>query len=94
VIEALQRAAAQGGVDILVIDPIRNVFDGGPEGNSENDNNAMLFFLRERVEPSSIHLPWLLSTHFAGKPGPFRSSKTSVRSVRVSSGRYNNIPVV
>lgn len=50
VIEALQRAAAQGGVDILVIDPIRNVFDGGPEGNSENDNNAMLFFLRERVE--------------------------------------------
>jgi RecA-family ATPase len=33
-----------------VIDPIRNVFDGGPEGNSENDNNAMLFFLRERVE--------------------------------------------
>lgn len=50
VIEALQRAAAQGGVDVLVIDPIRNVFDGGPEGNSENDNNAMLFFLRERVE--------------------------------------------
>ncbi|MCL6417909.1 AAA family ATPase, partial [Aestuariirhabdus sp. Z084] len=50
VIEALQRAASQGGVDILVIDPIRNVFDGGPEGNSENDNNAMLFFLRERVE--------------------------------------------
>jgi hypothetical protein len=40
-IEALQRAAAQGGVDVLVIDPIRNVFDGGPEGNSENDNNAM-----------------------------------------------------
>lgn len=50
VIEALQRAAAQDGVDVLVIDPIRNVFDGGPEGNSENDNNAMLFFLRERVE--------------------------------------------
>ncbi len=50
VIEALQRAAIKGGVDVLVIDPIRNVFDGGPEGNSENDNNAMLFFLRERVE--------------------------------------------
>jgi len=50
VIEVLQRAATQGGVDVLVIDPIRNVFDGGPEGNSENDNNAMLFFLRERVE--------------------------------------------
>ncbi len=49
-IETLQRAAAQGGVDVLVIDPIRNVFDGGPEGNSENDNNAMLYFLRERIE--------------------------------------------
>ena len=50
VIEALQRAMAESGVDILVIDPIRNVFDGGPDGSSENDNNAMLFFLRERVE--------------------------------------------
>ncbi len=36
--------------DILCIDPIRNLFDGGPDGGGENDNNAMLFFLRERVE--------------------------------------------
>lgn len=38
--------------DIIVIDPIRNLFDGGPEDNGlgENDNAAMLFFLRERVE--------------------------------------------
>jgi hypothetical protein len=36
--------------DIIAIDPIRNVFDGGPSGESENDNNAMLFFLQERVE--------------------------------------------
>lgn len=38
--------------DIIVIDPIRNVFDGGPDfGNlGENDNNAMLFFLQQRVE--------------------------------------------
>jgi len=50
VIEALRLAAANGGMDVLVIDPIRNVFDGGPDGSSENDNNAMLFFLRERVE--------------------------------------------
>lgn len=35
--------------DILCIDPIRNVFDGGENG-SENDNNAMLFFLQKRVE--------------------------------------------
>lgn len=38
--------------DVIVIDPIRNVFDGGPNdsGLGENDNNAMLFFLQERVE--------------------------------------------
>jgi len=38
------------GLDIIVIDPIRNVFDGGEAGASENDNNAMMFFLRDRVE--------------------------------------------
>ena len=38
------------GLDIIVIDPIRNVFDGGEAGASENDNNAMLFFLRDRVD--------------------------------------------
>lgn len=38
--------------DIIVIDPIRNVFDGGPDFSNlgENDNNAMLFFLQQRVE--------------------------------------------
>lgn len=47
-LEALQK---KGGIDVLVLDPIRNLFDGGEEGNSENDNSAMLYFLRERVEP-------------------------------------------
>ncbi|MCA3366889.1 MAG: AAA family ATPase, partial [Roseomonas sp.] len=36
--------------DIICIDPIRNLFDGGPEGEGENDNGAMLFFLQSRVE--------------------------------------------
>ena len=36
-------------VDILVIDPLRNVYDGGKSG-SENDNMAMLAFLQDRVE--------------------------------------------
>lgn len=36
--------------DIIVIDPLRNVFDGGDGEASENDNNAMLFFLQKRVE--------------------------------------------
>ncbi|MBF0097153.1 MAG: AAA family ATPase [Magnetococcales bacterium] len=36
--------------DIICVDPIRNVFDGGPDGGGENDNSAMLFFLQERLE--------------------------------------------
>lgn len=36
--------------DIVVVDPIRNLFDGGEDGGGENDNSAMLFFLQERVE--------------------------------------------
>jgi hypothetical protein len=36
--------------DITCLDPIRNLFDGGPEGGGENDNAAMMFFLTERVE--------------------------------------------
>jgi hypothetical protein len=36
--------------DIICIDPIRNLFDGGPDGGGENDNSAMMFFLQERVE--------------------------------------------
>jgi hypothetical protein len=52
---ALAVAAARahyghGAPDILCIDPIRNLFDGGPGGGGENDNTAMLFFLQERVE--------------------------------------------
>ena len=35
--------------DVICIDPLRNVFDGGNHGG-ENDNNAMLFFLQERAE--------------------------------------------
>jgi putative DNA primase/helicase len=38
------------GLDIIVIDPIRNVFDGGEDGGGENDNAAMLVFLKDRVE--------------------------------------------
>ncbi len=36
--------------DIICIDPIRNLFDGGKDGGGENDNAAMMFFLTERVE--------------------------------------------
>lgn len=36
--------------DVICIDPIRNLFDGGPDGGGENDNGAMMFFLQQRVE--------------------------------------------
>ncbi len=36
-------------LDIIAIDPLRNVFDPGESGN-ENDNTAMLAFLQDRVE--------------------------------------------
>lgn len=36
-------------VDLIVIDPLRNVYDPGKSG-SENDNTAMLAFLQDRVE--------------------------------------------
>ena len=38
------------GPDVIVVDPIRNVFDGGTHTGGENDNAAMMFFLRQRVE--------------------------------------------
>jgi hypothetical protein len=51
VTEAIRAAFAVASPDILCIDPIRNLFDGGPEGGGENDNTAMMFFLKDRVEP-------------------------------------------
>jgi hypothetical protein len=47
---AVRRAFADAPPDVLCIDPIRNLFDGGPGGEGENDNAAMLFFLQGRVE--------------------------------------------
>jgi hypothetical protein len=49
VIPAIQRAFGGEPPDIIAIDPIRNVFDGGDAGG-ENDNGAMLYFLSQRVE--------------------------------------------
>jgi hypothetical protein len=51
VAEAIHAAFPEARPDVIVIDPIRNIFDGGPEGGGENDNTAMMFFLRDRVEP-------------------------------------------
>ncbi|UCM85522.1 MAG: helicase RepA family protein [Rickettsia endosymbiont of Culicoides impunctatus] len=36
--------------DIIAIDPIRNSFDGGRHGSTENENDAMMFFLKNRIE--------------------------------------------
>ncbi|WP_052454743.1 AAA family ATPase [Rickettsia hoogstraalii] len=44
------KKALNGLPDIIAVDPIRNVFDGGRVGATENENDAMIFFLRERIE--------------------------------------------
>ncbi|MBM4199691.1 MAG: AAA family ATPase, partial [Gammaproteobacteria bacterium] len=49
IIPAVTRAFPGQPVDLIAIDPIRNVFDGG-EAGGENDNAAMLFFLSQRVD--------------------------------------------
>ena len=49
VYETVKRFFKPEEVDVLVIDPLRNVYDAGKSG-SENDNMAMLAFLQDRVE--------------------------------------------
>ena len=53
---AVQTAFPDAPPDILCVDPIRNLFDGGPDGGGENDNTAMMFFLKERVEVLRDHI--------------------------------------
>ena len=43
-------AAFPEGPDVIVVDPIRNVFDSGPLNTGENDNPGMMFFLQQRIE--------------------------------------------
>ena len=49
VIPAIEAAWPNEAADVIAIDPIRNLFDGGGAGG-ENDNAAMLFFLSQRIE--------------------------------------------
>jgi len=56
VAHAIRAAFPSEPVDIICIDPIRNLFDGGPDGGGENDNGAMMFFLKDRVEVLRDHI--------------------------------------
>lgn len=56
VAQAIRRAFPAEPIDIICIDPIRNLFDGGPDGGGENDNAAMMFFLKDRVEVLRDHI--------------------------------------
>ena len=47
---AIRQQFGGRAVDVIVIDPLRNVFDGGDSEGGENDNAAMLFFLQQRLE--------------------------------------------
>jgi hypothetical protein len=53
---AIRRAFPVEPADIICMDPIRNLFDGGPDGGGENDNAAMMFFLKDRVETLRDHI--------------------------------------
>ena len=37
-------------VDMIVVDPLRNVYDRGNDENGENSNDGMLFFLTKRLD--------------------------------------------
>lgn len=50
VVDAVRARFPDAPPDIICLDPIRNLFDGGEDGGGENDNVAMMFFLTERVE--------------------------------------------
>lgn len=51
VVDAVRQHFQAVPPDIICLDPIRNLFDGGADGGGgENDNAAMMFFLTERVE--------------------------------------------
>ncbi|WP_093119115.1 AAA family ATPase [Salinihabitans flavidus] len=53
---AIQTAFPEAPPDIICVDPIRNLFDGGPDGGGENDNTAVMFFLKHRVEVLRDHI--------------------------------------
>ncbi|REC54416.1 hypothetical protein DRV84_13855 [Rhodosalinus sediminis] len=53
---AIEAAFPDAPPDIICVDPIRNLFDGGPDGGGENDNTAMMFFLKDRVEVLRDHI--------------------------------------
>ncbi|MFI0397043.1 AAA family ATPase [Paracoccus jiaweipingae] len=56
VARAIQTAFPDSPPDIICVDPIRNLFDGGPDSGGENDNAAMMFFLKERIEVLRDHI--------------------------------------
>ena len=42
-------AFKDGPPDLVILDPLRNLFDGGDDNANENDNSAMIDFFRKRV---------------------------------------------
>lgn len=92
VIDMLKKLSADEDIDILAIDPIRNVFDGGPNSGGENDNDSMMFFLQQRVEeirdavnPDAgiilvHHTKKILKQHLQEEPFQAFSGASSLRS--------------
>lgn len=55
IVQAIKGRFGDTPPDIIAIDPLRNVFDGGGIGG-ENDNDAMMFFLGQRIETLRRHI--------------------------------------
>lgn len=47
---AIMNAFVDTPPDIICVDPIRNVFDGGDSDGGENDNQSMMYFLQQRID--------------------------------------------
>ncbi len=48
--QTIQQHFSREPVDIIAVDPLRNVFDGGEDDLGENNNSSMLFFLQQRLD--------------------------------------------
>lgn len=74
--------------DVICIDPIRNVFDGGKPDASENDNSAMMFFLHERVEKLRDQVnpdAGIIIVHHTRKQGKKQSEEDPLQAISGAS---------
>ncbi len=94
--ELAKRAFPDGLPELIIIDPMANVFDG----ETENDNVAMRRFLNERIEQLREQInphAAVILVHHAGKSSPDRLREDPFDCIRGSSalrGHYDSAIVI